>query len=159
MNQPGTTNRATAPVVGVALLVALTVLAATAVGTATVALDTPAQPSMASFSLTVDPTRDTLTLRHRGGDTLDTDGLRLRVTVAGKRLAHQPPVPFFAATGYRSGPTGPLNSEADSIWSAGERATLRLATTNAPLPETGDRVTVAVFSDRTPVATVHTTAA
>jgi len=148
-------DRATSPVVGVALLLALSVVAATAVGTAAVALDTPPDPPMASFSLTVDAADDSLTLRHRGGESVATDDLTLRVTVEGEPLRHQPPVPFFAATGYRSGPTGPLNSGADPRWSAGERATLRLAGTNAPLPETGDRVTARLLVDGSSIATLR----
>jgi len=151
-------DRATSPVVGVALLLALTVVAATAVGTAALALEPPSRPPVASFSLTVDADTDRLILRHRGGETVDTERVGLRVSVGGVPLEHQPPVPFFAATGYRSGPTGPLNSGADPRWSAGERATLRLAGTNAPLPERGDRVTVRVVVDGASTGTLRAVA-
>lgn len=151
-------DRATSPVIGVALLVALTVLAATAVGTAAVAFDPPTDTPVASFSLSVGAASDTLELRHRGGDTVDVASLRLRVRVDGDPLTHQPPVPFFAATGFESGPRGPFNSAASSSWSAGERATFRLAGTNAPLPDSGDQVSVQLVSDGRSIATVQAVA-
>ncbi|QGA81551.1 type IV pilin [Halomicrobium sp. LC1Hm] len=151
-------DRATSPVVGVALLLALTVLAATAVGTAAVALDTPTPAPTASFSLTADAATDTLVLTHRGGDTVSVERLRLVVTVGGDELDAQPPVPFFAAEGFRGGPTGPFNSADDGTWSAGERGSFRLASTNAPLPEAGDTVVVRLLAGDTTVGTVRATA-
>ena len=152
-------GRATSPVVGVALLIALTVLAATAVGTAAFALDPPSPAPTASFSLSVDADSDRLTLSHRGGDSLSIEDLRLLVEVDGAALDHQPPVPFFAAEGFRSGPTGPFNSADDGSWTAGERGTVRLATTNAPRPERGDPVTVRIVVDDAVVTTVRGVAA
>lgn len=140
-------DRAVAPVVGVALLIAITVMAAAAVATAALALDTPGEPTRATVSLAVDAEADRLRLTHRGGDTLDVDRLSLSVTVDGDPLSEQPPVPFFAATGYVSGPTGPFNSGADPRWSAGETAGFRLASTNSPTIDSGDVVTVRMMKD------------
>jgi len=151
-------SRATAPVVGVALLLAVTVTASIAVGTVALALDTPSTAPPASLSLTADADEDSLRFRHRGGRTLDTESLRLVVTVSDERLAHQPPIPFFAAKGFHSGPTGPFNTGASSRWAAGERAGFRIATTNAPLLDDGDRVTVAVFRREMRIVTLRTTA-
>ncbi|WP_372479658.1 type IV pilin [Halomicrobium sp. HM KBTZ05] len=151
-------DRATSPVVGVALLLALTVLAATAVGTAAVALDAPTPAPTASFSLTADAATDTLVLTHRGGDTVSVERLRLVVTVGGDELDAQPPVPFFAAEGFRGGPTGPFNSADGGTWRAGERGSFRLASTNAPLPEAGDTVVVRLLAGDTTVGIVRTTA-
>lgn len=137
-------DRAVAPVVGVALLLAVTVLAASAVGTAVLVLETPSEPSRAAVSLSVDAETNRFQLTHRGGDDLNVSRLSLSVTVNGDALAEQPPVPFFAASGYRSGPTGPFNSGADPRWSAGETAGFRLASTNSPTLDSGDRVTVRI---------------
>lgn len=137
-------DRAVAPVVGVALLLAVTVLAASAVGTAALVLEPPAEPTRAAVSLAVDAETDRLRLTHRGGRTLDVSRVSLAVTVGGEPLSEQPPVPFFAAPGYRSGPTGPFNSGTDPHWSAGETAGFRLASTNSPAIETGDVVTVRI---------------
>jgi flagellin-like protein len=151
-------ERATSPVVGVALLVALTVLAATAVGTVVFALDPPSPAPTASFSLTVDADSDRIGLTHRGGDTVAVEDVRLSVEIDGEALEHQPPVPFFAAEGFRSGPTGPFNSADAGTWTAGERGTVALATTNSPRPERGDPVTVQIVVGDNVVATVRSVA-
>lgn len=137
-------GRATAPVVAVVLLVAVTVLAASAVGTAALALDAPAEPTRAAVSLSVDAAADRVVLTHRAGPTLNVTRLSIAVAVDGRSLRHQPPVPFFAAHGFRSGPTGPFNSVADPRWRGGEEAGFRLASTNAPAIDAGDPVTVTV---------------
>lgn len=135
-------DRATAPVVAVALLLALTVMAASFVGVTALAIETPTEPTQATVTLSVDASTDRLLFTHRGGDVIDAASVSIVVTVEGDRLTHQPPVPFFAATGYRSGPTGPFNSEADPRWQAGERASFALAGTNVPAIEEGDTVSV-----------------
>lgn len=140
-------DRAVAPVVGVTLLVAVTVLAASAVATAALLLETPSEPTRAAVSLSVDAATDRFRLTHRGGPTLNVSRVSLAVTVDGDPLAEQPPVPFFAAPGYVSGPTGPFNSGTDPQWNAGETAGFRLASTNSPAIDSGDRVTVRITRD------------
>ncbi|MFB6159979.1 MAG: type IV pilin [Haloferacaceae archaeon] len=139
----------------VALAVAVTVALAVG-GVALGAL--PADRPTAAVAVVVDPGTDRLTLTHRGGDPLDVRRLRLRVRVGGRPLRRQPPVPFFAARGFRSGPTGPFNVRADPRWRPGERASLRLAATNDPLVDPGDRVTVTVLVDGWTVARVAVSA-
>jgi hypothetical protein len=131
--------------------VALAVAVVVAVAVGGVALGAlPSDRPTAAVTLVVDPGSDRLTLAHRGGDPLDVRRLRLRVRVDDRPLDHQPPVPFFAARGFRSGPTGPFNARSDPRWRPGERASLRLAGTNAPLVDPGDRVAVTVRAgDRT----------
>jgi flagellin-like protein len=155
---PSIDRRAVTPAVGVVLLVALTVVLAAAVGAA--ALGTagdapdPGEAGTVALSLSVDAATDRLTLVHRAGAPLDARQLRVRIRVAGTPLEHQPPVPFFAARGFRAGPTGPFNPAADPRWTAGERASLRLASTNAPGIDSGDRVVVEVTVDDRRVATL-----
>lgn len=148
------TTRGLAPVVGVALLVALTVVLAALAAGAVFAVDAdPDDPSpRASLSLSVDG--DRLVFVHRGGDSLDVRRLRLAVAVDGDPLAHQPPVPFFSARGFRAGPTGPFNRASDPHWTAGETATLQVAGTNRPALAAGGVVTVRVFSGDAMVATL-----
>lgn len=138
------------------LLVALTVALAAVAGVA--AVDTADRVSESegpvSLSLSVEAGVDRLTLVHRVGASLDARRLELRVRVAGTPLDHQPPVPFFTARGFRAGPTGPFNVAADPRWTAGERASLRLASTNAPGIDPGDRVVVDVAVDDRRVATL-----
>lgn len=150
-------DRAVTPVVGVALLVVLTVGVASAVGAATLGVQPPDQPARVSLSLDVDAATDRIALVHGGGTSLDAGELRLRITVAGEPLAHQPPVPFFAARGFESGPEGPFNAASDDAWTAGETASVRLATTNAPRPEPGETVRVQVFVDGEAVADLRGT--
>jgi len=154
-----TDRRAVAPVVGVVLLVGLVAVLGAAVGITALgtAGDLPdgrgSGSGPASLSLSVDPGADRLTLVHRAGPPLDVRQLVVRVRVAGTPLEHQPPVPFFAARGFRAGPTGPFNPATDPRWTAGEAASLRLASTNEPGIDPGDRVVVEVTVDDRRVAT------
>ena len=119
------------------------VLIALAVGTAAVAVAgslLPTTPSVAAATLTVDG--DRLVLDLRAGDPIDVARLDVTVSVDGESLAHQPPVPFFSARGFHPGPTGPFNAASDGRWEPGERASVRVASTNRPIPRAGDRVTV-----------------
>ena len=80
------------------------------------------------------------------------------VRVDGAPLRHQPPVPFFSARGFRPGPTGPFNAAADPTWAVGERASIRLASTNRPRVRAGARVTVTLRYDGQQLATLTATA-
>lgn len=153
-------TRAVSTPLGVTLLALVTVLFAAVVGAGALGIAGDADPDaggdavVLSGSVAAD---GTVELVHRGGPALDVDELRVAVSVEGERLAHQPPVPFFAATGFHGGPTGPFNPAADGRWSAGETAGFRVAGTNDPELSAGRTVTVHIFQDGTPVATVETT--
>jgi hypothetical protein len=100
----------------------------------------PSAPAVTGATLSVDG--DRLVFTHRAGDPLDVRRLDVTVRVDGTPLRHQPPVPFFSARGFRPGPTGAFNVAADPTWEAGERASIRLASTNRPRIVAGARVTV-----------------
>jgi FlaG/FlaF family flagellin (archaellin) len=140
----GSDRRATSPVVGVALLVLVTAMLAAAVGTAALGTVPAEPPPQTGLSLSVEG--DRLRVVHRAGDTLDVRDLEVRLAVNGTPLSHQPPVPFFAATGFEPGPTGPFNSASDPEWEVGEVATLTVAGTNRPDIEPGATVRVTVVS-------------
>lgn len=151
-------SRATAAPVAVALLVLVTVgLGAAVAGLGAVA--PPEPPPRAALELTVDANPDRVALTHLAGEPLDVDRVRLRLTVDGTPLVHQPPLPFFSARGFRSGPTGPFNIAADQRWTPGETATLRLASTNAPTVRPGARVRAEVFVSGHRIARLTATAA
>jgi len=150
-------TRATSSVLGIVLLTGVAVLAAVTVGV-TLHDATPSAPPQASLALEANASADRLAVVHRGGDPLRSDGLRVRVWVDGRPLRHQPPVPFFAATGFESGPTGPFNSATDGPWTAGERAALALASTNEPGLRAGASVRVTVYQGEHRVAVLRTTA-
>jgi len=138
-------------------LVGVAVVAAATVG-ATVITATPERPPRAALDLSANAAADRLTLVHRGGDRLRVQRLRVRVWIDGRPLAHQPPVPFFAAEGFEAGPTGPFNSAADGRWTAGEAATVTLAGTNEPSLRAGASVRVHIYQGEYRVAALRATA-
>ena len=139
-------SRAGAPLVGTVLVVGLAVVVATVAATALIGVDTTPEPApTAAVELSVDG--DTLRFTHESGDTLDVRTLSVRILVDGEPLAHQPPVPFFSSTGFEPGPTGPFNSASDAEWSAGETASLTVASTNSPAIEPGSTVSVRFMTD------------
>lgn len=150
-------SRAVSSVVGTVLLAAIAVLAATTVGVVA-NVDPGAVTPTARLSASADAGADRIALTHVSGDTLAVSELSLTVTVDGEELDRQPPVPFFAARGFESGPTGPFNVASENEWAAGETATLRLASTNDPTLSSGSRVEVTVATDAGVVASVETVA-
>ncbi len=137
-------DRGLSPVLGAVALVAVTVALGATVGM--LVQSAPAEPPpRASFDLAAS-TDGEVTLTHAGGDALDVRDLRVEITVDGDDLAHQPPVPYFAAPGFRGGPTGPFNTAGDPEWTAGETASVQIASTNAPGIAPGSRVTVGVYA-------------
>jgi FlaG/FlaF family flagellin (archaellin) len=149
--------RASTSVVAVVLLVAVTALGAAAVGQA-VSVTMADPPPQATFVLAADAGADTVTIRHVAGAAIPVERLRVRLAVSGEALAHQPPVPYFAAPGFAGTPTGPANVGHDGPWVAGQAATLTLASTNEPLPEGGDVVTAHLATPRGVVARLEATA-
>lgn len=150
-------SRAVSPVAGVVTLLGVTVLlSATLLGVT--AVDPSVPGPTASLEVNADAATDRIELVHRGGDTLDVSALTWRVSVDGDPLEHQPPVPFFAATGFRAGPNGPFNSASSNQFSAGERATLSVASTNSPEITRGSTVSVTVLHRNTTILDVSTTA-
>lgn len=141
--------------VAVVLLVAVTVLAAAGVLVALPELSAEPPPKRAVVVEATGDGRVTLTLV--SGPQIDASDLDVRVVVDGEPLRHQPPVPFFAAHGFRSGPTGPFNLAADSTWRVGETATFRVATTNSPSVSRGADVTVELRIRGSVVAVAKTT--
>jgi hypothetical protein len=128
-------------VIAVVVLCGLTVILATVVAGGLTGLQERAEPTpTAVMRLAVDG--ETLTLTHTHGDPLQ----------------HQPPVPFFSASGFDPGPTGPFNSASDPEWTVGESASLTLAGTNSPTIEPGSTVRVELYQDDTRIVTTETTA-
>ncbi len=161
------TARGTASVVGVVVLLAVglalggvVAAGAEAVATAT-GQDLGAEggdaPGSIAVSLRVDG--DTIAVTHEAGPSVEMTAVRLVVAVDGTPLAHQPPVPFFAAAGFRAGPTGPFNVASDGRWNAGETGSVRVASTNDPEVAPGRLVSVEIYVGDEQVAVVRGTAA
>jgi len=148
-------DRAVAPVVGAVLLVALTVATAAGLG-ALLSIDPPDPATAAAFDCEASSDSE-IRVTHRGGDPVDPGRLRVRVRVDGQPLAEQPPVPFFAASGFESGPTGPFNSAYSGSWTAGETASLRVASTNEPTLRPGATVEVRLYAGDHRLAVLETT--
>lgn len=160
------TPRGSAPVVGVAVLLAVGIAlgGVVAAGAETVATatgtdlgDGTASEAAASIAVSLELDGDTIAVTHEAGPSLRMSRVRLAVAVDGTPLAHQPPVPFFAAQGFRAGPTGPFNVASDGVWAAGETGSIRVASTNTPEPKSGRTVSVAVYVDDEQVAEVRGT--
>lgn len=153
---PHRSDRGVSPVVAVVLLVGVTVVVAAAVGTALLgqaaALGDPAPRA----SLSITASGDRISVVHESGDALDVRDLRLRISVNGTPLTHQPPVPFFSARGFEPGPTGPFNSASDPAWTAGEVASVRVAETNQPTIRPGAPVTVDLYDGDALVTSLST---
>lgn len=147
-------SRGYAPV-AVVLLLAVTVIAA---GVVAVSLPSfsgePPSPRGVSAEASSD---GHIVVTLVSGAPVDVQQASVRVTVDGDNLRHQPPVPFFAARGFRSGPSGPFNLAADATWRVGELAGFRVASTNDPPLRRGDTVTVRVLVDGYAVAETSTT--
>jgi len=150
-------DRGTTPVIGVVLLVAITAVAAAGVAVGLTAT-TADSPPVASVETSAEAETNEITITHRGGDTLDVSALTVRVTVDGDPLDSQPPVPFFSAEGFHSGPTGPFNTASPDEFAAGDTATVRLASTNDPLLSAGATVTVELRTETGVVAKSTTVA-
>lgn len=136
-------SRGLSPVVAVVLLVFLTAVLSVSVGLAVTTTPSESPPNV-RLSLAVDAQDQAIALTHEGGDVLSVGELSIRVEVDGTPLDEQPPVPFFAAHGFASGPEGPFNTESDDSWRAGETAAFALASTNDPTISEGSTVQVTV---------------
>lgn len=148
-------DRGVSTVVGVVVLVAITVVLGGVFGALVLSHSPEAETPRAAMALTTDSTTQTITLTHQSGAVLDPESIRLRIAVDGKPIAHQPPVPFFAATGFVGGPTGPFNSAYEGNWTAGQSASLRLASTNTRF-RPGLTVTVRLYTGDQLLAVLET---
>ncbi|WP_266079270.1 type IV pilin [Haladaptatus caseinilyticus] len=151
-------NRALSPVVATVLLLVVTLVLAGTIGAVTVQSTSFREPTRVAIDVSADAAADRLTFVHQAGDSLTVQTLSIRIRVNGTPLEHQPPVPFFSAKGFRSGPTGPFNSATNETWSPGETASFEVAGTNAPLFEAGDEIVVQIAVRKTIVVEVETTA-
>jgi flagellin-like protein len=155
-------RRAVAPVVGVLLLVAVTVVLAAIVGIFAAGVvdqvdDVPEAAITAGMATGERYGNPKIVLTHVSGDDLDVRDLTVRIFVDGEPLKHQPDIPFFSQTGFISGPDGPFNSEtANTVWTAGEETSLTIAGTNSPQPTAGSPVTVKIYTEGEIVATART---
>lgn len=136
-------SRAVSAVIGVVLLVAVTVVFSVTVFAAVDQGLTEPAPTV-SLTVSADATTDSIQLSHQGGDELDVTEIDLSISIDGEELRYQPPVPFFAAEGFESGPVGAFNSASDSTFRAGETTSITLATTNTPQLQHGATVTVQI---------------
>jgi len=134
-------SRGVTPAIGVVILLLLTVTLAGSVGMM-LSMEPASQPPTAQLSATV--TDDEIYLTHERGDPLYVSELDVSVEINGTPLEQQPPIPFFSADGFKSGPTGPFNSESSETWKAGETGSFALAGTNQPQIQPDSTVTVTV---------------
>lgn len=160
--------RASASVIGVVLLLLFGVLlggvvavgaeaVATAAGEPELASGAAPEPGTETVALSLRLDGDAIALTHEAGPPLRLSETRIVVAIDGEKLRHQPPVPFFAARGFRGGPTGPFNLASDGVWSVGETGSFRVAETNGPGLKRGRTVSVTVYVDSNRVSRVRGT--
>lgn len=118
--------------VGIALLAVVSVALAAVVAGGLAAVDAGDPPPRAAMDVDADADSDRISVTHVGGSAIDPGTVSVRVVVDGDPLERQPPVPFFSARGFVSGPSGPFNPAWRGDWTAGETASLRVAGTNDP---------------------------
>jgi len=149
-------TRAVSAVVGVPLLVGVTVVLAAVVGVMALGFTPPeaSEPAVLSAEATAD---GRIVVSHRSGPAIDLTEASVVIEVDGEPLDHQPPAPFFSATGFAPGPTGAFNSAGDTVLEPGERAGLEVAGTNDPALAEGVTVQVRFVREETPIAAVETT--
>ncbi|MBZ6495580.1 type IV pilin N-terminal domain-containing protein [Natrinema longum] len=145
------------PLVGVLALLAITVCLATVVAVGVGAWSLEAPGPTAAFELSADGDRSSITIEHVAGESVDVEALSVTIAINGTELTEQPPVPFVGASGFDGSPGGPFNREADPEWTAGERASVSVAETNSPTPETDDSITVSLDVDGRRIAELETT--
>jgi len=149
-------TRAVSPLVGVPLLVGVTVILAAVVGVMALGFSPPepGDPVVLSADATAD---GRVEITHRSGPAIDLAEVSVRIEVDGEPLDHQPPVPFFSATGFAPGPTGAFNEAGDTTLESGERASLEVAGTNDPVLTEGATVRIQFVREETRVAVLETT--
>lgn len=134
-------------VTGIVMLT-LAVVVAGSTGAVVLSLTTGSQPPATdTFELAVQQNGG-VRLTYQQGPPLSVDRLRLIIRIDGTRLAEQPPIPFFAADGFRGGPIGPFNAAATGRWRPGEIAGVQIASTNEPVPEPGKILSVTLYRDQ-----------
>lgn len=150
-------TRAVSPVVGTVLLILIVASASAVVGAAAYTAD-PSRTGDLGPTTTGDATVEVhiavsawadgrLAIDLRRGPPIDVHALDVHIAIDGTPLAHQPSVPAYGQRGFAALPGGPFNGAAEPTWTAGERATLRLAATNEPSLEPGRRVSVTLSTD------------
>ena len=118
----------------------------------------PSSEPVGPVALSADATADgRITITHRSGPAINLTDASIVIEIDGEALDHQPPVPFFSATGFEPGPTGAFNDAGDTVLEPGERASLEVAGTNDPTPTEGATVTIRFARDGTQVAVVEAT--
>lgn len=148
-------SRGVSPVVAVPLLVGVTVALAAVVGA--VALEfTPPEPADHRVLSANASSDGTIRITHEVGSEIDVTEASIVIAVDGEELDHQPPVPFFSATGFRAGPTGVFNVATDNVLEPGDAASLQVAGTNDPTLAAGAAVTIRFVEDGMQVAVVET---
>jgi len=149
-------RRGSVPVVGSLSLVVVTILLAVTLGTAVLGgATTPEPATTAALDLSVDG--ETLTVTHTGGEPVDIEAVSMEIAVDGEPLDEQPPVPFFAASGFESGPTGAFNPAGSTELAGGESASLTVAETNAPTVEAGTTVSITLYDGSNRLLETETT--
>ncbi len=145
-------TRGSAAIVGVAAMLTATVVLAGAVAatgsslhvlpTNSCSVTGAGVSSPDAVALSVQLRGPRIQLTHEAGPKVNVSTVRMMILINRTPLQFQPPIPYFAARGFRSGPFGPFNSASDGMWEPGETASLEIAQTNTPHPVVGATLSV-----------------
>lgn len=133
--------RGISPVVGTLLLVALVVCFAAVIAVAFGSMPIVSSGPDAAFEMAVGADGE-IELDHVAGEPVEVDDLSMTISVNGEVLEHQPEIPFNGNEGFNGAASGPFHPDSSSNWTTGETASVKVAGTNDPEIESGDRVTV-----------------
>jgi flagellin-like protein len=145
-------RRAVAPVIGVVLFVAVTVVLAAVVGAFAIGVGDAGNAPEAA--ITADRNGNEINLTHHSGDPLDVNELTIRIFIDGEPLEKQPDVPAYGSDGFND-LSGAFHAWGTQPWKAGATASLKIAGNNAPQPSAGSQVTVKIYSEGEAVATAR----
>jgi len=123
-------SRAVSPVIGVILMVAITVILAAVIGTFVLGLgDSVDSAPQASFNFDVDETNNELQITHRGGDTIQTSDIQVRVGGTDTDLLGSSSGSAISG-GFKAGDTGYVDISSSSgqtvdiVYTASERQSI-----------------------------------
>lgn len=143
--------RGVSPVVGTLLLVALVVCFAAIIAVAFGSMPIVSSGPDAAFLMGVSAEGE-IELNHVAGDSIDVAELSMTISVGGESLEYPLEIPFNGNEGFSGAASGPFHPDSSSNWTTGENASAKVAGTNDPEIESGDRVTVTLAVDGETIA-------
>lgn len=150
--------RGITPVIAAPLLLLMTLLLAIVIGTMTPGFTSLTDPEpLTVIDVTTDPSTNTISITNNGPREIDVRELTITIEIDNTPLHYPLQVPYFSQRGFHPGPTGAFNSATDPFWTAGERVSFRIASTNTPTLTPGNSLSITLIIHDSPIAQSTTT--